>query len=95
LKKQTLNYLINFTFFLTMLFETASGFVLWLILPRGRGDGGGRSGLTEASFIWSRDTWIDLHDWFAVALLAVFVLHLILHWKWIIYMTKRIFKGEF
>lgn len=73
-----------------MLVETITGFVLWLIIPRG----GGKRGLTEESFIWSRDTWIDLHDWFAVALLAVLVIHLILHWKWIVYMTKKVFSGE-
>jgi hypothetical protein len=74
-----------------MLFEIVSGFVLWLILPRGEGKRGG----TEGTFIWNRETWIDLHDWFAVALLVIFVIHLILHWKWIVYMTKKVFRGEF
>ncbi|MDD5287610.1 MAG: DUF4405 domain-containing protein [Dehalococcoidales bacterium] len=92
MRKQTLNYLVNLSFFLTMLFETVSGFILWLVLPRGVGK---RGVVTEERFIWDRDVWIDLHDWFAVALLVVFILHLILHWKWIVYMTKKVFKGEF
>jgi hypothetical protein len=53
---------------------------------------GGRNPLytgEEASFIWVRDTWIDWHDWTAVALLALVILHLILHWKWIWFMTKK------
>ena len=96
MRKQTLNYLTNLIFFLLMLIETLTGFVLWLVLPHGGGGGGGKRGLTltEETFIWGRDTWLDLHDWFAVALLVVLVIHLILHWKWIVYMTKKVFKGE-
>ncbi|MBN1643989.1 MAG: DUF4405 domain-containing protein [Dehalococcoidales bacterium] len=93
MKKQTKNYLVNIVFFLTLLFEIVSGFVLWLIIPKG--GGGGRYDSSEEVFIWNRNVWIDLHDWFAVALLIAFVIHLILHWKWIIFMTKKILKGEF
>jgi len=54
---------------------------------------GGRGLITEATFLWSRDTWIVLHDWVAVALLVVVVLHLVLHWKWIVYTTET-FCGQ-
>jgi len=74
--------------FLLGLFEGVSGFVLWLILPQAGGYRGGRGAATQAAFLWSRDTWIDLHDWIAVALLVVVVLHIILHWNWIVRMIK-------
>ena len=90
LRKQIQNYLINFLFFILMIVETLTGFVLWLVLPHQEQ----RRGLPEESFIWSRSTWIDLHDWFAVALLVVLVVHIILHWKWIVFMTKKVIKGE-
>ena len=76
--------------FLLALFEVVSGFVLWFILPRGGGYRGGSWSIAEASFLWSRDTWIALHDWVGVALVVVVVLHLILHWRWIVFMTKRL-----
>jgi len=92
MRKSRRNYIVDLIIFLLALFEVASGFVLWLVLPRGRGYMGGRGeGLvTEATFLWSRDTWLDLHNWVAVALLVIVVLHLILHWRWIVHMTKTI-----
>ena len=94
MRKSTRNYIIDLIMFLLALFEVVSGFVLWLVLPRGRGYAGGRGGelVTEATFLWSRDTWLDLHNWVAVALLVIVVLHLILHWRWIVHMTKTIWR---
>jgi hypothetical protein len=92
--KATSNYLIDLVMFVLLLFEAVSGFVLWLVLPKGGGYMGGRGLITEATFLWSRDTWIVLHDWVAVALLVVVVLHLVLHWKWIVHMTKTFFGQQ-
>lgn len=92
MRKSRRNYIVDLIIFLLALFEVVSGFVLWLVLPRGRGYMGGRGEelVTEATFLWSRDTWLDLHNWVAVALLVIVVIHLILHWRWIVYMTKTI-----
>ena len=77
--KSTRNYVVALVMFLLALFEAVSGFVLWLVLPRGGGYRGGRGLSTEATFLWSGDTWLDLHNWVAVALVVVVVIHLILH----------------
>jgi len=92
MRKSTRNYIIAFIMSLLALFEVVSGFVLWLVLPGGRGYAGGRGGelVTEATFLWSRDTWFDLHNWVAVALVVIVVLHLILHRRWIVHMTKTV-----
>jgi hypothetical protein len=87
MRRSLRNYIVDIIMLLLAAFEAVSGFVLWLILPRGGGYQGGR-GLTEATFLWSRDTWLDLHNWVAVALVVVVVLHLVLHWRWIVYMTR-------
>ena len=57
----------------------------------GRGWGGG--GGSELTF-WeiSRHTWIDIHDWVAVALVVLVVVHVVLHWKWIFRMVKSLFR---
>ena len=93
MKKSTRNYFIDLVMFLLGLLQAVSGFVLWLVLPRGGGYRGGSGLTTEATFLWTRDTWMDIHRWIAVALLVVVVLHLILHWRWIIHMTKRLLHG--
>ena len=77
--------------------EAVSGFVLWLALPGG-GGGGGRGpggGLGDLTF-WglSRHTWIDLHDWVAVALVVLVVIHVALHWKWLVRMARSLFKEK-
>jgi hypothetical protein len=76
--------------------EAVTGFVLWLGFPEG-GSGAGRlyGGISNLSF-WelTKHTWIDIHDWAAVALVALAVVHMVLHWKWIIRVGKNIFaKG--
>jgi hypothetical protein len=40
----------------------------------------------------SRLLWKDLHDWGGIVMLAGVFLHLILHWKWIVCMTRNVFK---
>jgi len=96
-RKVTRNYLLAFIMFLLALFEAVSGFVLWLVLSRGgRGYMGGRGpGIgDEATFLWGRDTWVDLHNWVAVAPIVLVVTHVILHWGWIVRMTKGYFRPE-
>jgi hypothetical protein len=77
--------------FILGLIQAISGLLLWLVIPGGhRGFGITRSGLfAGGNVIWSRYTWIEIHDWTAVALLAMVIIHLILHWKWITCMTKK------
>ena len=94
MRKATRNYVVALIMFLLALFEVVSGFVLWLVLPRGGGYMGGRGSITEATFLWSRDTWLDLHNWVAVALLVIVALHLILHWRWIVHMTKTVWAQK-
>lgn len=79
--------------------EVISGFVLWLAFPTGGGGGGfgrqgGGGGFGELT-VWeiSRHTWIDIHDWVAVALVVLVIVHVLLHWKWIVRMVKSLFKG--
>jgi len=84
---------------LTFLFQGISGFILWLVLPRGSGGGygGGHGGGAGESggvstFLFDRHTWLDIHEWAAVALLVAFAVHITLHWRWIFYMTKSYFR---
>ena len=40
-------------------------------------------------------TGIGIHEWFSLALVAVIVIHIIWHWKWIVALTKKFFKKLF
>ena len=95
MRKATKNYIVFVTLFILGLVEAVSGFILWFALPRGGGYGG-RFGVGAESTFWSlsRHTWLDIHDWAAVIIVAVVIIHLVLHWKWIIYLTKKVFQAK-
>jgi ABC-type dipeptide/oligopeptide/nickel transport system permease subunit len=93
MRKATRNYILALVMALLALFQAVSGFVLWVVLPRGGGYRGGQ-GTTGGTFLWSRDAWINLHDWTAVALVIIVVIHIILHWGWIVRMTRSYFSQK-
>ena len=41
-----------------------------------------------------RSVWSDLHTWVSLVMIAGVVIHLVLHWNWIVCMTKRIMEGS-
>ena len=94
MRKATQNFILAITLILLSLVEAISGFVLWLAFPRGGGGRGWQGGGGGTLTFWTipRDTWIDIHDWVAVALLVVVIIHVILHWQWIVRMSKSLVK---
>jgi uncharacterized membrane protein YhaH (DUF805 family) len=92
------NYWLGWVLFLVGLGLAVSGFVRWLVLPSGRGggrgyyDGGGLP--VEQVFIFDRHTWGDIHEWLAVVFLILVLVHIALHWSWIVVMTKRLFENR-
>ena len=80
--------------------EAISGFVLWFGFPTGTSSGGGHGysgggGIGNLTF-WelSKRTWIDIHDWVAVAFVTIVAIHILLHWKWIVRVAGHFFKKE-
>lgn len=74
--------------------EAVTGFVLWFGFPDG-GSGAGRAvGGIRNLEVWgvAKYSWIDVHDWVALALVAVVLLHVVLHWKWIMRVASFAFR---
>ena len=99
--KNYINYVLDFSLLLSIAFTLTSSYILWFVLPQGLGyhgyykcnlQGYGVSGTYYEALGWNRVTWIDVHNWASVALLAIVLLHIILHWGWIVATTKRV-KG--
>jgi hypothetical protein len=42
-----------------------------------------------------RLTGIEIHEWLSVALCFIFVVHILLHWQWIVSVTVRFFRQLF
>jgi hypothetical protein len=98
-RRSALLYYTAVSAFLLFLLEAFSGFVLWLAVSGGDGlRGGGRGGAEppgrEEFLTVTRSAWIDIHDWAGVALLVIIALHVVLHWRWIVQVTKRVFAAE-
>ena len=84
---------------LALLWEVFTGAVLWIAIPSGAGPfQHGRFGGIPAhdrQFLFlSRSDWLDLHDWGAVTLVALILLHVALHWRWLWRQTKRLLVGS-
>ena len=88
MKKWVIHYSLFILLLLSGLVQAVSGFLLWLFIP------GGHRGFgihpVQGQILWSRFTWIELHDWDALALLILVIIHIILHWKWILVATKKL-----
>jgi hypothetical protein len=85
MRKATLNYLIALVMALLGLVQLVYGFVLWPALPPGSRGG---------TFLFSRDVWLTMHNRSALLLAAIVILHIILHWNWIVRMTKSYFRPK-
>jgi uncharacterized membrane protein len=67
------------------LLSLATGFA-WLLSE------GGRSGLAPLGIV--RSTWSDLHTWFSLVMIAGAIVHLALHWEWVVSLTRRLREGK-
>lgn len=68
--------------------------VYFLFLPSG-GYQGGRNPAYGIQVLFERATWDDLHTWGGVAMIAIAIAHLSLHWSWVVSMTARFFRRLF
>ena len=51
---------------------------------------GGRNPLYNVTVIFNRTTWDVIHTWSGVGMIAIAILHIIIHWKWITSMSKKV-----
>jgi len=62
--------------------------VYFLFLPVG-GFQGGRNPFYDLIIFFERHTWGDIHTWASIIIIALLLVHIPLHWQWIIRMTKN------
>lgn len=84
--------MVDITQFCLILFMVLTGVLQGWILEKGEGYRGGRGLISPETFLGiDRHTSVTLHKWVGIALAVFITLHIILHWGWIIEMTKRMF----
>jgi hypothetical protein len=80
MKKNVLNYWVDVGIGVSFVLSAASGLVF--LLPAGSSSG---SGILGAGYL----VWNQLHTWSSLGLMAGALAHLVLHWKWIAGMTRK------
>lgn len=77
MNRTIVNLIVDVAAFTAMLFLAATGMLMRFVLPPG-------SGHFKALWGMDRHEWGDVHFWIAVTLLSILVVHLFLHWRWIV-----------
>lgn len=95
MKRVRLNFVIDAMAMASFLFLASTGVLLRYQLPpgsgglHGRGTGPGEAGQSVLA-VWgyTRHEWGSIHYWIACAMMAVLVIHIFLHWKWVFYVVR-------
>ena len=85
LSKIKINFWLDLAIFAAFMATAVTGLLLWLIIPAGQGNG------ATVLFGLTRREWVDVHNWVGLAMLLGVIIHLGLHWPWIVCVTSRFF----
>jgi hypothetical protein len=91
MNKTKLNYLLDAVIGLMFALSGVTG-VAFLLMGSGGYQGGRNPDFKRALMGISRATWSDLHTWASLVMIVGVVVHLVLHWKWIVCVTKQIVR---
>ena len=84
-KLKKTNYLIDVALFFSFLIVFFTGLIKWRLLMD-------FLGVTYLYFILPMGSIRIWHEWSSIVMSLLVWIHLILHWKWIINTTRKIFK---
>ena len=87
MKKTTINYIIDIIIGLGFLAAVVTG--VFLLFNTSGGYQGGRN---PQYFIHA--IWIDIHTWSSIIMTVGVTAHLILHWNWMVCMTRKLFSQK-
>ncbi len=89
--KSKINFLVDAVGYFALMVLIGTGIIMAFILLPGRervvGDPTSIMGLT-------RHDWGDVHFWASIAFLAAILLHIILHWSWIVSVLRTMIQGN-
>jgi hypothetical protein len=72
------NRIVDFLLWISICLMLATGFIVRYRLPPGSRGGSGLS-----IWNWTRHSWGDIHTWTAYTVCFLVIIHLILHWQWL------------
>jgi hypothetical protein len=90
-KRLWTNWLIDATLLIAAIIASLSG-IYFLFLPVG-GFQGGRNPFYGIHVLFERHTWEELHTWGGLAMIGIAAIHLVIHWRWVISIIRRMGKA--
>jgi hypothetical protein len=90
MRQITINALVDIGCLITFIPSLITGLVLYLFLPSGGGQGGGR----EVFLDLSRNQWVVLHDYVSFLFAALLIIHLLLHWKFFRHINRCFVRNK-
>ena len=88
MNKVKLNYALDAVIALAFLMSAITG-VAFLVMGSGGYQGGRNAYFATALIGLDRAIWSDLHTLASLVMIAGIVVHLVLHWNWIVSTTRR------
>jgi hypothetical protein len=92
--KAKINYFVDVVIGLGFLLSAVSGIVLLIAGHSGGFQGGRNPAYAQNLRLFSRFVWRDIHNWSSLIMAAGVLGHLVLHWNWLVCMTRNLFSGK-
>jgi hypothetical protein len=89
MNKNTVNYALDTVIALAFVIASVTG-LAFMAMGSGGYQGGRNAGFQTAFLGIARTTWSDLHALASIVMIAGVLVHLVLHWRWIVCVTRRI-----
>ncbi|MDD3783885.1 MAG: DUF4405 domain-containing protein [Candidatus Portnoybacteria bacterium] len=85
--KNKLNFLVDFLAAICFLVIAKTGLIIFFFLPEGVRRGG-----YQEFFGITKKTYTGIHNWAGIVFVVLILLHIVLHWDWIINAVKNFFR---
>ena len=89
MNKSKVNYFIDLGALISFLITAITGLAIFFFIPNGV-----RQGRFQEFLGIEKGTWTAVYNWVGIIFIILVIIHFILHWNWIVCMTKNIFKPE-
>jgi hypothetical protein len=81
--RQKINYFVDILLFIAFLITGITGLIMWRLLIV-------NLGMANLYFILPMGKIRLWHEWASFAMLILILIHLILHWNWMVFNTRRL-----
>jgi len=84
------NWLLDASLLFSALVTSLSG--IYFLFAPSSGFQGGRNPYYGVTILFSRQTWEAIHIWSGIVMIVIALVHIAIHWKWIVSMVRRIHR---